>query len=47
MNRLNLLVTRLYADSRLVWVLTLLAMMALAVAAGAPESGGCPGIPSC
>lgn len=40
MNRLTLILAKLF-EPRVIWLLMLLATLALALAAGAPEGGGC------
>ncbi len=45
-NQFTLLLGKL-ASSHVVWVLILLALLAAALAAGAPDGGVCPGIASC
>ena len=39
MNRLNLLVNKFYSP-RLLWLVTVLALLAFALTAGAPDAGG-------
>jgi hypothetical protein len=40
MNRLNLVIATL-SSPRIVWLVTLLTLLALALAAGAPDGGSC------
>jgi hypothetical protein len=41
MNRLNLLIAKFYSP-RLAWLLILIALLAFALAAGAPDGSPCP-----
>ena len=46
MDRLNLVIAK-FSSPRLIWLLTLLALLALALAAGAPEGTSCGYLPTC
>lgn len=47
MEKVNLLAAHLSANPRLVWLLTLLTLMALGLAAGAAEGMSCGGAGAC
>ncbi len=46
MNRLTILVGK-FRTPRVLWLITVLAMLALALAAGAPEGGSCGSANGC
>jgi hypothetical protein len=47
MKNFQLITTKLIANPRLVWFLALLTLMALALAAGAPDGMPCANLPGC